>query len=535
MTTLTGTRSLARLALRRDRWIIPLWTVVIAIVPASYVSTFDALYPTAAERAKFAATSGSSAAFLTLYGRLSGSSLGELVIWRAGFIPVVVALASLLTVIRHTRTDEEAGRRELLGATVVGRHANLAAALVTTLLANLLLGVLSALVLAGQGLPVAGSFGWGVELAGAGLAFAAVGAVAAQLTTGAGAARGIGIGVLTAAFLLRVVGDLSYQAGGPLGWLTWLSPIGWVQQLHAFGGERWWIALVVLAFTAAVTALAVALSARRDVGAGLLPSRRGPARAAPTLRSPLALAWRLHRGLLAAWSVGFAVLGVVLGGVTNSVGDLLKDNNQLKDIFTRLGGTHGVIDAYLAGIMGIFGIIAAGYAIQAALKLRAEESAGHAEQLLATRVSRWRWAGSHLFFTLLGPAAVLTVAGVAAGLTYGISAHDVSGQLPRVLGAVLVQLPAVWVLGALTLALAGWVPRAAMASWAALGVCLFFGLVGAALQLGQALLDISPFTHIPKAPAAAVTAQPLVWLAVVAAALVVTALLGLCRRDIPIA
>jgi polyether ionophore transport system permease protein len=54
-----------------------------------------------------------------------------------------------------------------------------------------------------------------------------------------------------------------------------------------------------------LAAVAFALLARRDVGAGVLPARLGPATAAPWLRSPLALAWRLHRGMLLAWTAGW--------------------------------------------------------------------------------------------------------------------------------------------------------------------------------------------------------------------------------------
>jgi ABC-2 type transport system permease protein len=533
-TTLTGTRHLVRLIARRDRIVIPLWTVVVATVPASYVSTIDGLYPTAAQRAEFAQTGRHSAAFVTLYGRLSGSSLGELVTWRAGFIPVIVGIIAVLTVIRHTRTDEEAGRRDLLGATVLGRHAPLAAALTATVLAGAALGLLSALVLMSQGLGPAGSLAYGAQLLGTAAAFAAVGALAAQLTSGAGAARGIGIAAVGAAFLLRVVGDLSAQAGSGAGWVAWLSPIGWVQALHPFGGDRWWVLVIPVAFAAAVTAGAVALSAHRDVGSGVLPDRPGPATAAPTLRSPLALAWRLHRGLLAAWAAGFAALGLVFGSVANSVGDLFKDNPKLADVFNRLGGAHALIDSYLAAIMSLLGLVAAAYAIQATVKLRTEESAGRAEVLLATTVGRVRWAASHATFTALGPAVALLVGGLTTGVSYGVGAHDIGGQLPRVLAAALVQLPAVWVLGALTLTLIGLAPRATVAAWGALGLCLLLYLVGAALRLNQAVLDVSPFTHVPKAPAAHVPAQPLVWLALVAIALTLAGLAGLRRRDVPV-
>jgi len=271
-------------------------------------------------------------------------------------------------------------------------------------------------------------------------------------------------------------------------------------------------------------------AARR--GAGLLPTRPGPATGAPGLRTPLALAWRLHRGLLAGWTAGFAVLGVVLGSLASGIGDM-QNNQTLQDIFARMGGRAGLIDAYLAAIMGILGLIAAAYAIQATLRLRVEESSLRAEPVLATVVGRLRWAGSHLVFSVLGPTVALAAAGLAAGLAHGLNTGHVGRELPRVLGAAMVQLPAVWLLAAIAVALFGLLPRLALAAWGALAVCLLFLLVGASVQLSQWLLDASPFTHIPKAPGAAVSATPLAWLAAVAAALAVAGLVGLRRRDIP--
>jgi ABC-2 type transport system permease protein len=529
MSTLVGTGRLVRLILRRDRVLLPLWMVYLPIIVVVYVQSLRDVFPTAAERQQYADNGG----FIALYGRLSGTSVGEFVTWRAGFVPVIVGLIGLLMVIRHTRVEEESGRRELLGATVVGRNAGLAAALAATFGANL---VLAALVAAGawsQDLPVAGSLALGLEFAAAGWLFAAVGAVAAQLTSNAGSARGIAVTVLGAAYVLRVAGDLSGDSGGGLSWLSWLSPIGLVQRIRPYGGERWWLLAIVAGLTVVLSATAVALSARRDVGAGMLPTRPGPATAAPALRTPLALAWRLHRGLLAAWTAGFAVLGVTLGGVAEGVGDL-GSNQTLRDMFARMGGQAALIDAFLASIMGVLGIIAAGYAIQATLRLRSEETSLRLEPVLATAVGRLRWAASHLTFSVLGPAVALVAGGVATGLAYGLSTGDVGGQVPRLLGAAMVQLPAVLVLAAIAVALFGLLPRLASAAWGALAVCVAILLIGASVQFGQWLLDLSPFTHVPRAPGGDVTATPLIWLLAVAVAFGAAGLVGLRRRDIPV-
>jgi ABC-2 type transport system permease protein len=523
---MTGAAALIRLALRRDRLLLPLWVLVLGLVPVSYVASFRTLFPTAAARQQYADISLHNPGFIALYGPLSGSSLGELVAWRAGFLPVLVALFSMLTVIRHTRTDEESGRTELIGAAAVGRHAQLAAALIVTAAADLLLGLILAAAMTGQGLPVAGSVAFGAEFTLAGWAFVGVGAVAAQLTSGARSARSIGVLALGVAWVLRLAGDVSATGSGPLGWLSWLTPIGWVQHILPYGGDRWWPAVLTVVFAGAATWLGVILLARRDLGAGLLPDRPGPATAAAAFRSPLALAWRLHRGLVAGWALGFAALGVVFGAVAGSVADLARGNSGLTQIFARMGGAAALVDAYFAAAAGVLGLIAAGYAVQATLRLREEETTGHAEVLLGAPVPRLRWAAGHLLFALLGPAVVLAVAAVGEGLAYG---HELSG----VVGAALAQLPAVWVLAAAAVALYGLLPRYALLTWGALAACTLLLFVGTALRLDQRVLDVSPFSHVSHLPGGQASATPFVVLTVVAAALAAAGLAGLARRDIP--
>jgi ABC-2 type transport system permease protein len=531
MSALAGTRGLVRLILRRDRYLLPLWILVLAILPIQTAAALDQFYSTPAGLRELYGTIVSTPGLLAMLGPVFGASLGALTVWRAGLVLVMVGLASLLTVIRHTRTDEEAGRRELLGSTVVGRHAPLTAALLVTFAADLAVGAILAAGMVGLGLPVTSSVAYGLSVAAAGWMFAAVGAVAAQLTDGAGGARGIGLGALGLAYLLRAAGDTG-GSDSALGWLSWLSPIGWAQQTRPYAGERWWVFALPFALVVALTGAAFALLARRDAGAGIVPARLGPATAAPSLRSPLALAWRLHRGLLLAWTAGLAVMGAVIGSVADSVNDMAAESAQLKDMLQRLGGEKALSDAYLAGVMVIFALAAAGYAIQATLRLRTEEEGLRAELVLATAVSRRQWAASHLLFGLLGPTVALLAAGLAEGLTYGLVGGDVGRELPRVLAGTLVQLPAVMVLSGLAMALFGLAPRLASLSWAALAVSAILVLLGPLLRLNPWLLDVAPFSHIPKVPGADVSATPLVWLLGIAAALAAAGLAGFRRRDI---
>ncbi|XRQ11965.1 ABC transporter permease [Actinomadura welshii] len=531
MRALAGTGGLIRLALRRDRFILPLWVLVPVLVTVNLVPATEALLPTAADLRQYAATTGTNPTFLALYGPLYSADIAGIIVQRAGFMPVVLAVISALTVVRHTRTEEEAGRRELLGATVVGRGAGLAAALAVAFAANLAIAVLLAAGMAAQGLPLAGSVAFGLQFAAGGWVFAAVAGVTAQLSEGAGAARGAAVAAVGGAFAVRMAADVGGE-GNALTWLGWLSPFGWAQRMRPYGGERWWTLALTVALLAALVAAAAALSARRDVGAGILPPRLGPADASPRLSGPFGLGWRLQRGSLYGWLAGFAALGVVYGGVAGGMRDLVEDNPELEEIFTSLGGQSGITDAFFASAMSILGLIAAAYAVSATLRMRTEEADRRAEPLLATAATRLRWASSHLVFALLGPAAAMAVAGAAAGLTHGLNVGDPGRELPRVLGAALAQLPAVWLVAAIALALFGLAPRFTGAVWAAVGLFTVVSMFGPALDLDQRFMNLSPFTHIPKVPGQELTAAPLLWLAALAAVLSAAGMAGFRRRDI---
>ena len=63
-----GTRALVRLALRRDRIILPVWIALLSFIPASTASAYGALYPTLADRASVAAGAARNPSFSLLYG-----------------------------------------------------------------------------------------------------------------------------------------------------------------------------------------------------------------------------------------------------------------------------------------------------------------------------------------------------------------------------------------------------------------------------------------------------------------------------------
>ncbi|MET7289844.1 ABC transporter permease [Streptomyces sp. NPDC005573] len=515
-----GTVTLLRFALRRDRVLIPVWIAVIALMVLSMPNTLESLYGTPAARADLMRQMAANASLRAMVGPVLDDSLGALTAWRTGvYAGVLAGVLSLLVVVRHTRDEEESGRQELLSSGAVGRRAPLTAALLTAAVAN---GVLALLITAGLArLGAAGAAAFGLAVGGTGLVVAGSAAVAAQLTESARLARGLTAAVLGAAFALRAAGDASGASGSSVP--AWLSPLGWLENVRAFAGERWWVLLLFAAAVPLQAVAAYALAGRRDSGLSFLPTRPGPATG--RLGTAGALAWRLQRGAVLGWSAALLAAGAVYGAVSTGAAGLVKDNARAREIFERMGGRSGVDDALLSSLTGMLGLVVALYVVQSVLRLSAEESSGRAEPVLAAAVGRLRWAAGHLVIAFGGAALLLLLTGLgfAAGRR---------GDTGPVLAACLVQIPAVWVVGGIAVLLHGVLPRGAAAAWGAAGAVLLLGWVGPALDAPRLLLDLSPFAHLPRLPGAPMHWRPVLTLTAVAAALVCTGLAALRRRDL---
>ncbi len=530
----TGTGQLFRLALRRDRVVVTVWILGLFLFAFSQAASMVSLYPTQADLDRLARTAGgigANPAVVALQGpAYDASTYGGATAWQMVTPGVfLIGLMSILLVTRHTRQEEETGRAELVSAAAVGRYAWPAAALLFVLGVNVVLAAITALGFVALGLPAAGSVALAAGCGLNGMVFAGVAAIAVQLTEYARPANGIAFAGLGAAFLLRAIGDTAAE----LSWLSWLSPIGWAERFRPFAGERWAVLLLPVALLLVLLVVAAALLVRRDLGAGVLSTRLGPAVAPAWLRSPLALAWRLQRGALLGWSVGSAIAGLSFGVIAQDMVQFASEDPETAKVLATLGGSGSITDIYLAATLSWIGMLAAGYAVQATLRLRAEEAELRAEQVLATATTRTGWAGSHLVVAAGGAAVVLAAGGLAAGLAHGLRAGDLGGQLPRVLGGALVQLPAIWVMAAVGVALFGLLPRLVVgATWGVLAVVLAITMFGEPLRLDQWVQDVAPFAHLPRLPAAAFTATPLVWLLAVAAVLAAAGLAGFRRRDL---
>jgi ABC-2 type transport system permease protein len=220
-----------------------------------------------------------------------------------------------------------------------------------------------------------------------------------------------------------------------------------------------------------------------------------------------------------------------MGSVVQGIGDELGDSTVARDIIARMGGTSALEEAFVAVAFTMMGMAAAAFAISLALRLHQEESAQHAEPTLAGAVRRTHWLASHLAAALVGSAVAMLVSGVAGGLAYGMAAGDLGGKLAIVVGTAAIQLPAVWLLAAVTVGLFGLAPRFTPVAWGVLVGFVAVYLIGELARFPQWLLNLEPFAHLPRV-GADFTATPLLWLLAIDVALIVLGTLAFRWRDL---
>lgn len=538
--TFAGTGRLVRLALRRDRIKLPAWILAItAATLANVPAVMDIYGSSLKEQITYATTTASSLVSRLFGGPISSPDIGEIVINETFLFGVIaIAFMSTLAIVRHTRQNEETGRAEIIGSAVVGRHAQLTAALLVTIGANIVVGILLTLVYKANNLPLDGSIATAGAAVAIGIVFAGVAAVTSQISESARGANSLAAAVLGIAFLLRGAGDAMGKLhadglGLTSAWPSWLSPIGWAQQIYPFTQARFWIFWLLALLFVGLVAAAFYLNAIRDLGLGMLPARRGPAHAARSLLSPLGLAWRLQKGVLRGWVIGILVMGATIGLVSKEFSQLLQDNPDIAEFMSSLGGQGSFNDVFFAGMFSYMGVAIAAYAVQALQRMRTEEAGGLLEPVLSTKVSKAGWMLSHITCAFGGVVVLFAIMGASSAVSYVLATGESWSEVLRLTGAAMAQIPAALVIAGLAVAIFGLLPRLAIVmSWTVFGLCLIIVQFGALLKLPQSVLNASPFTHIPAVPAESLTIGPLLILLAVSIGLTAAGLIFFRRRDI---
>lgn len=523
---LTGTRPLLRVSLRQDAHLIAPWVVLISVLSASSILAYAWVFPDAQDRRALAGSLGVNPALSLVFGPADDLMTADgFNAWRAGQLGAFFAgLMAILIVVRNSRANEDSGQAELIASSVIARRSRLAVALLMATIAAVALGVLCSVITIAVGGSVVASVLLAASFTASSLMFAGVAAVCAQLASEARTASSLAVAILGVSYVLRGYLDASDLPQ----WTTWLTPLGWLERTAPATEQDPWPLLLALGFAAVLVGVAFLLQERRDFGQGVVPSRRGPARAG-LAGSAWGLTLALHRGSLVAWSIAFVGLGMLFGSLAGSIGDLIADNPAVGAVLAA-GGASNLTFAFLTTILQIIAILAAVLGVQVVLRLHAEEVDHRVEPLLATSLRRPVLLASTALVAFGATAVAMVLAGTPLGLV--ASRQEPSVAPVDVLRQAIVTIPAVWVLVGLALAVVGAAPAQRLVGWLGVVATFVLTILGPTFNLWEWVLDLSPLRHVPDVTASAPAWGELAWLVVLAAALTAIGFVGYRRRDI---
>jgi polyether ionophore transport system permease protein len=486
-------------------------------------------YSTPEERLAFAKSFADNVALRLFYGVPRDiTSIGGYAAWRVGgFMSIFAGMWGLLAAVRALRTEEDAGRQELVLAAPVSRRAAFVASVTAVGMSGGVLWLATFVGLVAGRLAVGGSAFLALATVCPAAVFAGVGALVSQIAPNRRVALEISAAALPLALLLRVVADTSSH----FEWMRWLSPLGWSEEMRAFTGTRPAVLLIPGVVTAALLAAAGWIALRRDVGSGLLQVSDRSDADLRLLGSPAAQTVRAERRSVIGWLVGIGFFAFVIGSLSNSITPANVPEN-LREQLRKVGGASITTPAGLLGLYFLFFILAiALFACSQIAAARREESDEELETLLALPVSRPSWLGGRLVITSVGMAALALATAVLAWA--GAAAAGAGVSLPRLLGAGANCLPASFLflgIGALAF---GVVPRASAGiAYGAVSVAFVWNLFGALLGAPEWTLGLSPFHHIGLVPAQPFKTVAAVVMLVIAAAAMATGIAVFSRRDL---
>ena len=479
----TGVPSLLRLALRRDRVRLSVCIAILTLMTVYAPNAVKLAYPEEAQR-QARVNLLKTPAGMMLGGPMFGGNETDLGAMMANELMLTLIIAtsilSILTVIRHTRAEEESGAAELVLSSVVGRYARTYAALILVGGVNAVLAVTMTLAMSAIGFSIVDAAAMCLGITGVAMVFGALAAVTAQLWRQARTASGAAMATLALAALVRGIGDAINNSGSAL---SWFSPIAWAQQMRPFVDLRWWPFAPLVALTIGLMVLAAWLESRRQYDDGNIPSAGERPNARP-ITGVFGLHLTLQRGQTIGWTVGLFLGGLAFGSMTKSLLDAAKDNPLLARVLTAQGndGVYTTLTQFLAAA-------ATAYVVGAVLRVYSDEQSGLGEAVLARAVSRWRWLLTAVASALVGSTVLMFFAGLGNGLGAGITLGE-PHIIARLTLAGLAYVPAMAVLaGFAALAVA---VKHVWIGWLAVIFVVTSLYLGALLRLPRWLIDLSP-------------------------------------------
>lgn len=499
-----NTGKLVRFILRRERMSSSMWIVLLGGFSVLLAPMLGTMFDEQARQALVLTVN--NPAMIGMLGPVYGMEnytqgamyFNMMVQW----IMITAAIMNILLVVRHTRSDEERGRVDMVRSLPVGRLSNLTAVMLVTVAVNVLMALVTGVGIAAFGIEsmdLNGSMLYSFAVCAVGLVFAAITAVFAQMCSTSRGAIGFSIIALGVLYLLRGAGDVELDTGKEV--LSLISPLGLAQRTQAYVENNWWPIFVLLAEAFVITLVAFCLNSIRDIRQGLLPARRGRETAHAYLRSPYGLAYRLLKMPFYGWILGMYIIGAAYGSILGTI-DTFVQNSAFYSMVIGASPDFSTAEMFASMVTYIMALCAVVPVWMMILKLRSEEKEGYYENVLSRAVSKGHYMFSYLLMAMV--TGILIPCASALGIySAAVVVLPDPGMLTLgyLMKANMVYIPALLVMLGIASLIIGFLPRMTSIIWVYFGFTFFVTFLGRLPDLmPEWVVKLTPFGYIPNLP-----------------------------------
>jgi ABC-2 type transport system permease protein len=508
-----------RLQLRQERFRLLLWSTILVLMSIGVIGSYMTVVNDAETLAGMMMTMRmpSMTALcgpVWTEGTLTiGSLYGiEMTLWMG----VVIAIMNIFMVVRYTRGDEESGNMEMLKAFPVGRTTPLLVTLKMAGMANVLIGVLTAVGIGTvasvqniESMSWLSAFNYGAVFALFGWLFAVVAAIMAQITASARSAITFSGGLLGALYIARAVTDIEFMKSGtePIG--TYLNPVGLLLRAKPFVDNQFWPIGAVFGLSLILAIFVFYLNSVRDLGQSFIPDRAGKKRAATWTTSAFGMSLRLQRAQIIGWLLALFLLSIIYGSILNSIEDYIGGNEMFTKMLKPQPG-HSITEMFIGLIISVMALFAVVPALNITLRPLREELKGRIENVYSRSVGRIKFLMVHIVISYITGAVMLLSCGVGLYIAAATTMADPI-SLVNILKYTMIYYPALLVVAALGVFATGIGTRnARVGAYCYFGYCYFAIYFGELLDLPEWMKKLTPFAYLPQ-----LMAQDMDWIPVI--------------------
>lgn len=459
-----------------------------------------------------------------------GAIVAQNILWMAA---IVVSAVNIFWVIRHTRTDEELGRLEVIRSLPVGKLSSLAATFMSVGVMNVLLALMIGIGLAMLGIEemnLVGSLFFGSSLAATGMVFASIAAFCTQLSKNARTVLICSLSFLGVSYLVRGIGDVLNET------VARLSPLGLMLRTQPYVNNEGWPLLLLLFMVIVIGGVSLYLNGIRDLGSGLLMTRPGKDRGGVLLRTNLGLAFKLTRGVMIVFWIVLFMMGLSFGstvyeGAEEGLLQLEIFQEMREELEEESGNMSSAIEHTTVFLIEMFPLIATIPSLSIVLKVIQEEKRGRIDHLLSRALSREKFLLHYLVIAIITSTIGVFLAMIGFYISTSIGL-DEPFTFGRLLGAGMVHLPAIWFFISLTVILIGYFPRFTIFSWLSYGIIFLHTYFWGLLRLPIWTRNFVPFSYFTWSMVDGIDVISLILMTAISLILTIIGFKGYQKRDI---